>query len=188
MTGFQTWPIFKHIRFSNIRSPRGAETRAVWIDGGIHARYFFWRLQFLFWCPLPSPREWIAPATATYLLGKLVETFANNDTSTCGARAIQVVMVMVMVTWYHLMTFRMIIKSLALTLTPQAVDWYVAPLLNPDGYEYSHTNDRMWRKNRWRTRMPWFGDILHFSKTHSQVTTSLWLQLLRCWFEQVSFS
>ena len=43
------------------------------------------------------------------------------------------------------------IKSLALTLmtlTPQAVDWYVAPLLNPDGYEYSHTNDRMWRKNR----------------------------------------
>merc|ERR1712226_431986 len=82
------------------RSPRGDETRAVWIDGGIHAR------------------EWIAPATATYMLGKLVETFANNDTSTCEARAIQ------------------------------AVDWYVAPLLNPDGYEYSHTNDRMWRKNR----------------------------------------
>ena len=40
-------------------------------------------------------REWIAPATATYMLGKLVETFANNDTSTCEARAIQVsVMVM----------------------------------------------------------------------------------------------
>ena len=79
------------------------------------------------------------------MLGKLVETFANNDTSTCGARAIQVVIVMV--TWYHKTTFRTI-KSLALTLTPQAVDWYVAPLLNPDGYEYSHTNDRMWRKNR----------------------------------------
>ena len=30
----------------------------------------------------------------------------------------------------------------------QAVDWYIAPLLNPDGYEYSHTDDRMWRKNR----------------------------------------
>jgi murein tripeptide amidase MpaA len=29
-----------------------------------------------------------------------------------------------------------------------AVDWYIMPLLNPDGYEYSHTNDRMWRKNR----------------------------------------
>jgi carboxypeptidase A2 len=27
-------------------------------------------------------------------------------------------------------------------------DWYFAPVLNPDGYEYSHTNDRFWRKNR----------------------------------------
>ena len=37
-SGFQTWSVFKHDRFSNTRSPRGAETRAVWIDGGIHAR------------------------------------------------------------------------------------------------------------------------------------------------------
>ena len=28
------------------------------------------------------------------------------------------------------------------------VDWFVMPLLNPDGYEYSRTTDRMWRKNR----------------------------------------
>ena len=28
------------------------------------------------------------------------------------------------------------------------IDWYIMPLLNPDGYEYSHTHDRMWRKNR----------------------------------------
>ena len=169
ITGFQTQPVFKHERFSNTRSPRGAETRAVWIDGGIHARwgfYGFLATWLLFWCPLSSPREWIAPATATYLLGKLVETFANNDTSTCGARAIQVVMVMVMVTLYHKMIFRTI-KSFALTLTPQAVDWYVAPLLNPEGYEYSHTNDRMWRKNRWRTLiMPWFVDISQFSKSY----------------------
>ena len=25
--------------------------------------------------------------------------------------------------------------------------WHIVPLANPDGYEYSHTNDRMWRKN-----------------------------------------
>ena len=50
------------------------------------------------------------------------------------------VMVMVMVL---VMVLVMVIKKV-----PQAVDWYVAPLLNPDGYEYSHTNDRMWRKNR----------------------------------------
>ena len=25
---------------------------------------------------------------------------------------------------------------------------YVMPVMNPDGYEYSHTNNRFWRKNR----------------------------------------
>ncbi|XP_032519329.1 carboxypeptidase B-like isoform X2 [Danaus plexippus] len=29
-------------------------------------------------------------------------------------------------------------------------DWYIVPVLNPDGYEYTHTRDRMWRKNRAR--------------------------------------
>ncbi|XP_065359655.1 carboxypeptidase B1-like [Calliphora vicina] len=27
-------------------------------------------------------------------------------------------------------------------------DWLILPLVNPDGYEYSHDHDRMWRKNR----------------------------------------
>lgn len=35
--------------------------------------------------------------------------------------------------------------------TIQSVDWYVLPLLNPDGYEYSHQFDRLWRKNRSKT-------------------------------------
>ncbi|XP_055379067.1 carboxypeptidase B-like [Condylostylus longicornis] len=28
------------------------------------------------------------------------------------------------------------------------VEVYIVPVLNPDGYEYSHTRDRFWRKNR----------------------------------------
>ncbi|XP_047992762.1 uncharacterized protein LOC125231359 [Leguminivora glycinivorella] len=27
-------------------------------------------------------------------------------------------------------------------------DWYFLPVMNPDGYEFSHTNYRMWRKNK----------------------------------------
>ncbi|GFO08027.1 Zinc carboxypeptidase [Plakobranchus ocellatus] len=27
-------------------------------------------------------------------------------------------------------------------------DWYIIPVTNPDGYEFSHKEDRMWRKNR----------------------------------------
>ncbi|XP_031347053.1 carboxypeptidase B-like isoform X2 [Photinus pyralis] len=33
------------------------------------------------------------------------------------------------------------------------VDWLIVPLVNPDGYEYSHTVDRLWRKNRAKGRI-----------------------------------
>lgn len=28
------------------------------------------------------------------------------------------------------------------------IDWYILPMINADGYEYSHTIDRLWRKSR----------------------------------------
>ncbi|VVC93930.1 unnamed protein product [Leptidea sinapis] len=28
------------------------------------------------------------------------------------------------------------------------IDWIIMPVANPDGYEYSHTDDRMWRRSR----------------------------------------
>nr|CAH0111029.1 unnamed protein product [Daphnia galeata] len=30
----------------------------------------------------------------------------------------------------------------------QNVDWYIMPVVNPDGYEYSHVRNRLWRKTR----------------------------------------
>ena len=65
----------------------------IFIEGTIHAR------------------EWISPATITFMVNQLVTNPANRD----------------LIDYY---------------------DFYVLPVANPDGYEYSHTNDRMWRKNR----------------------------------------
>lgn len=55
------------------------------VDAGIHAR------------------EWIAPATALYIIHELVENYTNNK------------------------------KML------NNLNWIVLPVLNPDGYEYTHT-------------------------------------------------
>jgi len=41
-------------------------------------------------------------------------------------------------------------NSNAVRLT-DAYDWYIMPVMNPDGYAYTHTNDRLWRKNRRQT-------------------------------------
>ncbi|XP_039281417.1 carboxypeptidase B isoform X3 [Nilaparvata lugens] len=68
--------------------------KAVWIDGGTHAR------------------EWISPASVSYIVSEFVENRAAHGPYVAG------------------------------------VDLYVAPFVNPDGYEYSHAVDRLWRKNR----------------------------------------
>ncbi|XP_063829617.1 carboxypeptidase B-like [Ostrinia nubilalis] len=68
--------------------------KAVFIDGGIHAR------------------EWISPATVTYFINQIAENFDVESDD---------------------------IKN---------IDWYFLPVLNPDGYEFTHVGDRLWRKNR----------------------------------------
>lgn len=72
--------------------------RLIWISAGQHAR------------------EWIAPASAMYLIDELAQGIKVGD-----PRILRV-----------------------LTL----FEIVVVPCVNPDGYEYSHTTDRMWRKNR----------------------------------------
>eukprot|EP01099_Mayorella_cantabrigiensis_P004398 TRINITY_DN3300_c0_g2_i1.p1 TRINITY_DN3300_c0_g2~~TRINITY_DN3300_c0_g2_i1.p1 ORF type:complete len:417 (+),score=92.26 TRINITY_DN3300_c0_g2_i1:47-1297(+) len=73
------------------------QKRALWIDGGIHAR------------------EWITTATLNYILGHLISDY-SNDTA---------------------------VKTIL-----DNADVYVLPMFNPDGYVYSWTDDRMWRKTR----------------------------------------
>ncbi|VDM32388.1 unnamed protein product [Hydatigera taeniaeformis] len=67
----------------------------IWIDAGIHAR------------------EWIAPASALYIIDRLL--------SWEGSRLLQ------------------------------KYQFYVAPEINPDGYVFSFTRNRYWRKNRNKT-------------------------------------
>ncbi|KAJ8681685.1 hypothetical protein QAD02_017477 [Eretmocerus hayati] len=69
------------------------ERPGIFIEGGIHAR------------------EWISPATVTYLIDRLVRS-ENSE-----------------------------VRRLA-----EAYDWYIIPSFNPDGYVYSQTSNRMWRK------------------------------------------
>ncbi|KAK3859034.1 hypothetical protein Pcinc_034809 [Petrolisthes cinctipes] len=66
----------------------------IFIDGGIHAR------------------EWVSPATALFILHRLVE-FGWQE--------------------------------------PQLLDrfdWFIMPMVNPDGYVYTQKHDRLWRKSR----------------------------------------
>ncbi|GLG98822.1 Zinc carboxypeptidase A 1 [Gryllus bimaculatus] len=67
----------------------------VFLEGGIHAR------------------EWVSPATVTYILNQLLTSDEPR------------------------------IRDIA-----QNFDWYIFPVFNPDGYEYTHTTNRLWRKTR----------------------------------------
>lgn len=42
------------------------------------------------------------------------------------------------------------------------VEWYILPVVNPDGYEYTWTTDRFWRKNR----RDWYGVDLNRNWGH----------------------
>lgn len=49
------------------------------------------------------------------------------------------------------MVLHLIQKLVNDTNVTQAFDFYVVPMANPDGYVYSNTTNRMWRKNRAKT-------------------------------------
>ncbi|CAD7086388.1 unnamed protein product [Hermetia illucens] len=69
--------------------------KGIFIEGGIHAR------------------EWITPATVTYIINEII--LSTNEE----------------------------IRTMA-----ESYDWYIFPHVNPDGFVYTHTTDRLWRKTR----------------------------------------
>ncbi|KAK3907667.1 Zinc carboxypeptidase A 1 [Frankliniella fusca] len=48
----------------------------------------------------------------------------------------------------------------------RAYEWHVFPSVNPDGYEYAHTTDRLWSKSRSRTTVRCYGTDLNRNFPH----------------------
>lgn len=78
--------------------------RAIFIEANIHAR------------------EWISPATATYVLNELIY---STDPE---------------------------VQDLATN-----IDWHIVVSINPDGYAYTHSDNRNWRKTRSPVSLVCFG-------------------------------
>ncbi|XP_055525042.1 uncharacterized protein LOC129718357 [Wyeomyia smithii] len=55
----------------------------------------------------------------------------------------------------------------------KSLDWYILPVLNPDGYEYSHEFDRMWRKTRSKHKEAQSSGILSSALNWLQAQSSL---------------
>ncbi|CAF4437889.1 unnamed protein product, partial [Adineta steineri] len=79
------------------------QKKAVWWDGGIHAR------------------EWISPATNIFIAHTLLSNYSKDPTIT------------------HLV---------------DQFDYYILPVFNVDGYAYTWSKDRLWRKTRSKTIIP----------------------------------
>ncbi|KAF5301247.1 hypothetical protein FQR65_LT00947 [Abscondita terminalis] len=47
-----------------------------------------------------------------------------------------------------LYTINQLLENSANSYLLDKVDWHILPVMNPDGYEYTHTNNRLWRKTR----------------------------------------
>ncbi len=60
-------------------------------------------------------REWISPASVTYVINELADMYGNDP------RVTEII---------------------------NEVELHFIPVMNPNGYEYTHTNNRFWRKNR----------------------------------------
>ena len=66
-------------------------------------------------------REWLSPATTMLVFETFMQNFLNGDENT---------------------------DEVQLLSGQYSMDFYYVPIMNPDGYSYTWTNNRLWRKNR----------------------------------------
>jgi len=97
----------RHIPVIHLNGAKKANKPQIWMNGGQHAR------------------EWIAPASVTYMTEKLIKGYKSGDPK---------------------------VKKLL-----DRFEFVIAPVINPDGYEYSHTGNRLWRKNRRKNKDGTYG-------------------------------
>ncbi|XP_053668171.1 zinc carboxypeptidase-like [Anopheles marshallii] len=95
VTTFEIGHSYEGRPIKGLKLSRRPANKAIVVEGGIHAR------------------EWISPATATFLMNELI-TSEEPSVREIGT----------------------------------AYDWYFFPIVNPDGYRFTFTGDRLWRKNR----------------------------------------
>ena len=79
-------------------------------------------------------REWASPSTLTYIISRLTHNASEADK-------------------YDFASQERLKVDLGMPLlrrfATQYFDWYILPVLNPDGYKHTWEGDRMWRKNRY---------------------------------------
>jgi murein tripeptide amidase MpaA len=104
---------------ASIEQVRPERAPAIWIDAGIHAR------------------EWIGKESFTFSSAFVPKT--AHSLTLAPATAMNIIKILIEGYNSADVDVRYLVESL---------DWYITVVLNPDGYEYSHTKNRMWRKNR----------------------------------------
>ena len=95
VTTFVAGQSYEGRQILGVKISYGPNRKGIFIEGGMHAR------------------EWIGPATTTYVLNQVL---TSEDKE---------------------------VRTIA-----ESFDWYFVPHANPDGYVYTHTTNRLWRKTR----------------------------------------